>query len=507
MSSADSVHTVLSENQAIVIYFKKNITMDKVGLNGVLIGRKSEQEKLARMYKSPKSEFVILYGRRRVGKTYLVHRFFEDKFTFRITAQAKIGTKKQLANFFTGMVKAYPQSDFKDMPQNWFEAFQILSDLLEKHQSKRKVVFLDEMPWFDTKGSDFLSALEYFWNSWAANRSDILLIGCGSAASWMMNKIIHNRGGLHNRVTERILLRPFNLYETEAFLKAKGGRFDRYQLLELYMAVGGIPFYLDNILTNRSVAQNIDRMFFDPTGLLYTEYSDLYSSLFTKFEKHLAVVEALAARPNGILRSELLLQSGLSDGGSTSTVLEELEQSGFIKRYLPFGKLKREALYRLIDPFTLFYHTFVKDSKAAGSGAWLTQANSPKWRAWSGYAFEFLCLYHADSIKQQLGIGSVYTELSAWRSQRSPKGAQIDLIFDRNDRIINLCEIKFSSKLFTIDKSYAENLAHKVATFREETGTSKTVLLTMIAAFGVKENQYAQQLVQDFLTMDALFNP
>jgi uncharacterized protein len=471
-----------------------------------IIGRVEEQETLARMYKSPKSEFVILYGRRRVGKTYLVNQFFEGKFTFRITAQAKIGTKKQLVNFYTQIVKTDPEPDRIEVPINWFDAFQMLIDLLERSNAGRKVVFLDELPWFDTKGSDFLSALEHFWNGWAANRNDVLLVACGSAASWMMNKLIHNRGGLHNRVTERIWLKPFNLYETEAFLKMKGANYDRYQLLELYMAMGGIPFYLDNILPNRSVAQNIDRMFFDPSGLLYTEYADLYASLFTKYEKHLAVVDALAAKSNGMLRAELLQQSGLPDGGSTSVILEELEQSGFIKRYFPFGKNKREALYRLIDPFTLFYQTFVKDSKAEGSGAWLTQANSPKWRAWSGYAYEFLCLYHADSIKKQLGIGSVYTELSAWRSQKSDKGAQIDLILDRNDRVINLCEIKFSTKPFTIDKAYAENLAHKVAVFREETGTNKTIFLTMITTYGVKGNQYSQQLVHDTLGMEALFN-
>lgn len=470
-----------------------------------IIGRRQELETLDRLYASQKSEFVILYGRRRVGKTFLVNQKFGDRFTFRITALGNATTGQQLVNFHTALAATAPRIAGEEVPPNWFTAFQLLIRLASEDERPRKVIFFDELPWFDSYGSDFLQALEHFWNSWASLRSDVLLIGCGSAASWMINQLIHHRGGLHNRITERISLFPFTLNETEAFLKSKGGVYDRYQLLELYMAMGGIPYYLENVQPNRSVFQNIDRMFFTPGAMLNLEYGDLYRSLFTRAERHMAVVEALAQKSKGLSRRELLQAADLPDGGTATTTLDELEQSGFIRRYFPFGKTKRDALYQLIDPYSLFYLTFVKDSKAEGQGAWLAQINSPRWRAWSGYAFEYICRYHIDSIKKHLGISGIYTETSNWRSKHSAKGAQIDLLIDRNDRVINICEIKFSDKAFSITKEYAENLRNKLTAFREETATNKTLFLTLITTFGLKPNNYSGQLVNDALDMSALF--
>ena len=479
---------------------KEKIMTDKP----LLIGRKEEIEILKRMYDSPKSEFVILYGRRRVGKTYLVNQLFEGKFTFRITALANATLEQQLLNFHTTMLNHNPFLQQDSPPSTWFEAFRQVIQLASK--DGRKVIFFDELPWFDTKNSDFLTSLEHFWNSWAALRRDVLLIACGSAASWMINQLIHNRGGLHNRITERISLQPFTLQETEAFLKAKGAAYDRYQLLELYMTMGGIPYYLENIRVNRSIAQNIDRMFFTPNGILRLEYASLYRSLFNKYERHVAIVEALAKKSKGLSRKEIVKIAGLSSGGSTSMVIDELVQSGFIKKYIPFGKTKRDALYQLIDPYSLFYLTFVKDSKAEGEGAWLSRMNHPGWKAWSGYAFEHICTYHIKQIKKQLGIAGVYAEISPWRSSQADKGVQIDLLIDRDDRIINVCEMKFSTSEFVIHKSYAEKLAHKLMVFKTETGTKKTVLLTMITTFGIKQNEHARRLVHDSLDMNALFD-
>jgi hypothetical protein len=471
-----------------------------------IIGRQQEMETLDRVYASKKSEFVILYGRRRVGKTFLVNHKFDTRFTFRLTALSNATLNQQLVNYHTALAATDPHIATDEIPSNWFSAFQLLIRLAMEDKRPRKVIFFDELPWFDTYNSDFLQALEHFWNSWASLRSDVLLIGCGSAASWMINQLIHNRGGLHNRITERILLQPFTLAETEAFIKSKGGVFDRYQLLELYMAMGGIPYYLENVQMNRSVAQNIDRMFFTPGAILNLEYGDLYRSLFNKADRHIAVVEALAQKSKGMGRRELLAAARLPDGGTATATLDELEHSGFIRRYFPFGKTKKDALYQLSDPYTLFYLNFVKDSKAEGTGAWLAQSNSPKWRSWSGYAFEFICRYHTHSIKKHLGISGIYTEASNWRSRNLEKGAQIDLIIDRSDRVINICEIKFSINPFTITKDYADKLRNKIAVFREETGTNKTLFLTMITTFGLKSNSHSIQLVNDSLDMSALFD-
>jgi uncharacterized protein len=470
-----------------------------------IVGRKNELETLDRVFNSNKSEFIILYGRRRVGKTFLINQRFGEHFTFRMTAIGNATLEQQLDNFHTTLTAIAPKLAKKGVPPNWFQAFQLIIKFAEESKQKRKVIFFDELPWFDAYGSDFLQALEHFWNSWASFRSDVLLIGCGSAASWMLNEIVHNKGGLHNRITERIALQPFTLAETEQFLRSRGAVYDRYQLLQLYMTMGGIPYYLDNIQVNRSIDQNIDRMFFTAGGLLSVEYDNLYRSLFNKYERHVAIIEALIQKSKGLIRKELLITAKLSDGGNISEVLDELEQSGFIKRYYPFGKAKRTIFFQLIDPFSLFYLTFVKDSKVQGQGAWLSQNNSPKWRAWSGYAYEQICRYHVDAIKKQLRISGVYAEISAWRSKESETGAQIDLIIDRNDRVINICEIKFSTDRYSITKPYAENLRNKLSAFRTETGTNKTLFLTMITTFGLKNNEYSMQLVNDTVEMEALF--
>ncbi|MEM6379512.1 MAG: hypothetical protein AAF705_15000, partial [Bacteroidota bacterium] len=454
--------------------------------------------------RSKKSEFAIVYGRRRVGKTFLVSRKFEKDLCFRMTALANANTAAQLQNFYN-YLQTFSSSEAGEMPLNWLSAFQLLIAYLEQHPAKRKVIFLDELPWFNTHGSDFLSGLEHFWNGWAAYRSDILLITCGSAASGMINNLLRDKGGLHNRVTERISVQPFNLKETEQFLQAKGAVYDRYQLLELYMAVGGIPFYLENIRVDKSVAQNIDLLFFSPGGLLQTEYSNLYRSLFTNHERHLSVVEVLAKKTMGLSRKELVKQSGLKEGGNFSTVLKELEESGFISRYYPFGKSNRDARYRLSDPYTLFYLSFVRNTRTRGSGAWLSRMGDAKWRAWSGYAFEQICLYHIPQLKAALGISGVYTEASIWRSKQKKEGAQIDLLLDRNDRVINICEIKFSIAPYIITKDYAEKLQRKLYVFREETRTRKTLFLTMITTYGLKENAYASQRIQNSIDMNALF--
>ncbi len=470
-----------------------------------IIGRKSELETLERVYSSRKSEFIILYGRRRVGKTFLINQKFGDTFTFRISALSNATLAQQLVNFQITLAASSPRFSGIPVPRNWFAAFQLLITLVSEDSRPRKVIFFDELPWFDAHGSDFLQALEHFWNSWASIRSDIVLIGCGSSASWMINQLIHNRGGLHNRITERISLQPFMLAETEEFLRQKGSVFDRYQLLELYMAMGGIPYYLEQVQVNRSIAQNIDRLFFTTGAMLNLEYGDLYRSLFNRPERHITIVEALARKSKGLSRTELLEVTGLADGGAATTTLDELEHSGFIRRYFPFGKTKRDALYQLIDPYTLFYLSFVQDTKAEGKGAWLEQSKSPRWCAWSGYAFEYICRYHIENIKKALGISGVYTEISNWKNKSSKNGAQIDLIIDRSDRVINICEMKFSVSSFTIDKAYAENLRNKIAVFREETKTKKTLFLTMVTTFGLKQNEYAMQLVNESLDISALF--
>jgi len=379
--------------------------------------------------------------------------------------------------------------------------FQQLINLLEKSKDKKKVVFFDELPWLDTPKSYFLSAFEHFWNHWGSAQKDLLLIACGSATSWMINKIINNKGGLHNRVTQKIALQPFTLAETEEFLQSKNINWNRYQTIEAYMAMGGIPYYLDALKPEYSATQNIDRLFFATDGLLKNEFDNLYASLFKHAENHIAVTAALSKKTIGLTREEVIKLSGLPNGGGTTKVLEELQASGFIRKYQPFDKKSKDSLYQLSDFYTLFYFRFIKDNKNAIENYWINTLDSPVQRTWAGYAFEQLCMQHLPQIKKELGISGIQSSESSWRGT----GAQVDLLIDRKDQVINICEMKFSINQFTIDKKYAASLRNKIGLLKSETQTKKAVFLTMVTTYGINKNEHSIGLVNNDLTMDCLF--
>jgi len=470
-----------------------------------IIGRKKEIEKLDRILKSTKSEFLAVYGRRRVGKTFLIREYFNYTFDFQISGLANAKTEQQLFNFDASLRK---QSNliFEGPSKNWLIAFQRLIDHLDNKQSKDKLVlFFDELSWFDTPGSDFMMGLEHFWNAWATNRKDVFLIVCGSAASWMVNILINNSGGLHNRITQKMKVEPFNLQETEAMLISKNCELERYQIVQLYMALGGIPYYLDAIQAHLSTPQNIQELLFDKSGLLKNEFFNLYRSLFRKYEIYEKVVEVLSTKNEGLQRSQIIKQAGISSGGTLTNVLTDLEESGFICSYTSFDNKQKNILYRLTDYYTSFYFRFIKNGKYQGKDSWVNLIDNPAQRTWQGFAFEQVCLDHVWQIKKALGISGVQSNNVAWKGGTGEKSAQIDLLIDRRDQVINLCECKFSLDTFSINKSYSEQLRSKIATFKTATKTKKSVFLTMITTYGVDKNKYANLLVRSEVTMDDLF--
>lgn len=469
-----------------------------------IIGRAPEVEIMDRITNSEKAEFLVLYGRRRVGKTYLVKKYYDEKFAFHLTGMADATTPIQLANF-TSAYRQVAELEKANIPKTWFEAFALLKKLIESKGSELCIVFLDEMPWLDTPRSRFIMALEHFWNSYGAWKNNLKLIACGSAASWMINKLINNHGGLHNRVTRRLHIKPFTLNETEAFFEFKHIKFERYQIVELYLALGGIPYYLEEIEGGLSVAQNIDKLYFSKTGLLKNEYKNLFRSLFRNADNHEAIVNALATKAKGLLRDEIITLAELPNGGNTTKALDELELSGFIRKYEPFKRKSRNSLYQIIDPFVLFHHQFVKNTKAEGDGSWMSFAGTARYKTWSGYAFENICLIHVTSIKKALGISGIYSENSSWRSNNKEENAQIDLLIDRKDGVITVCEMKFSNDEFEVTKEYAEKLKRKLRVFRTESKTKKPLYLTLITTFGSQKNSHYLGLVQNELTMEDLF--
>lgn len=468
-----------------------------------IIGRIAEQAALREFVESDKPEFVAVYGRRRVGKTFLIRESLNDKFAFYLTGLANSGLEMQLRNF-NAAIRQYARISYPQV-NTWFDAFGQLTHLLEHSPQKgKKIVFLDELPWMDTHRSGFITALEHFWNGWASSRSDILLIVCGSATSWMINKLIKNHGGLHNRVTRRMFIEPFTLGECEEFYKANDIVMSRYQMVESYMILGGIPYYLSLINKGLSLAQNIDALCFSKNGALREEFSSLYASLFKHSENHKKVVEFLARKTKGMTREEIIAATKLSDGGGLSKTLEELEQCGFILRYNAFDKKSKNQLYQLADFYTLFYLNFIRNSKYDDEYSWTNFIDNARHRAWSGYAFEMVCLTHVKQIKNKLGISGVLTHTASWRSQKSDPGAQVDLLIDRNDNVINLCEMKYANTEFVIDKKQDENLRNKKESFIQETKTRKTIHLTIVTTYGIKRNEYSG-LIQSEVKMDNLF--
>ncbi len=393
-------------------------------------------------------------------------------------------------------------------PKSWLQAFSMLEDYLTPLlKSRRVIVFFDEFPWINTPRSGFMPAFENFWNTWASQQKNLVVVICGSAAAWMIKNVVRNRGGLHNRVSRRIRLLPFNLSETEAFLRYRKVNLDRYQLIQLYMALGGIPQYLKEVEPGESTAQAIDRLCFDKDGLLKEEFNSLYQSLFDNASNHMDVIRQLAGTTSGLSRKQIIEKCNLTSGGYASQVLEELTESGFIMAYIPYGKKSKDSIYKLTDEYSLFYLHFIAGNRTKTTGSWMKLADKPAWKSWSGYAFESVCLKHIDQLKKALGIQGVYTEVAAWRHRgtKDNLGTQIDLLIDRQDHCINICEIKFSTTPFNITKAYATNLTQKLAIFKATTKTRKTLFLTMITTYGVSNVDQYPGLVQTTITMDALF--
>jgi len=468
-----------------------------------IIGRQAELNVLKNCMESRDSEFLAVYGRRRVGKTFLVRQALEEHFIFYVEGIMNEGMDVQLSNFNKEIVRYGGNS----LPSgaSWMDAFENLNKLIEKSEIPgKKVIFLDEVSSMATLNSGFLSALAHFWNRWMSLRGDILLIICGSATSWIIKNIIGDKGGLHNRLTRQIHLRPFTLKECEEFFKSRNIPLTRYQMTECYMILGGIPYYLKLMKRELSLPQNIDALYFAQDAPLRNEYRFLYDSLFSHPDNHIKIVETLAKVGHGMTRKDIADETGLANSGRLTTTLGELIDCGFVREYLAYGKKERDRLYQLIDPFTLFHLRFHDKRKVYSEDYWLHFSTTSAHAAWSGYAFERVCLQHIEQIRKALGIFGVLTEIYSWRSKAIVPGAQIDLVVDRADNVVNLCEIKYSSSPHRIEKSYAEKLRNKRAAFLEETRTAKSAHVTMITTFGLVRNEYSNEILSQ-IQLDELF--
>ena len=476
-------------------------------MKDTIIGREKQIKELQEALVTKKPEMVALVGRRRVGKTFLVREIYHQEIDFELTGLQYGNKQEQLQNFIFTLKKYFPDYELPNKPSTWLEAFHFLSQALTLLQKEKKiVVFLDELPWLGKKKSGFITGFGYFWNSWAS-KENIVVVICGSAASWMIDKIINDRGGLHNRVTRLLYLYPFTLAETEAYCQSRNIKLNRFHILQIYMTMGGIPMYLDLLKTGWSAIQNIQEICFAPTGYLRNEFDRLYASLFENHQNHIAIIRALATKWRGLTRNEIIKATKFTNGGMLSKLLNELDTSGFITIYGGYGKKTKENLYRLTDAYSLFYLTYI-ESLGKNSHTDFTQLSDlPKWKVWSGYAFENICLTHIQPIRKALSIAGMASSISSFiaRPKDGLPGTQIDLIIDRGDQAINICEIKFSISDYEVTKKDATNFQTKKKVFKYHTKTKKHLFLTLITTMGVIENTHKLNHIDQIVTLNDLY--
>ena len=477
-----------------------------------MIGRTTQIKELNQLYNSGKAELVAVYGRRRVGKTFLINETFEGRFAFKhaglspIEADDNTGAMKNQLKQFYFSLKNYGVKKSK-CPESWFEAFFMLEQLLmSRDNGSRQVVFLDELPWLDTPRSNFITAFEGFWNNWACARKNLMVIVCGSATSWILDSLLNNHGGLYNRVTYEIKLSPFTLKECEDFFKANKVRISKYDIVQSYMILGGVPYYLGYFQRDKSFAQNIDNMFFAPDAKLRDEYDRLFASVFKNPTLMKSIVKALNTNNSGLTRSEITQYLKIKDGETMQLALNALIVSNFVTKYVPFGQKKKDVRYKLIDQFCKFYLKFLADQTSLPENFWQENSLSPQIVAWRGFAFESVCFNHIKQIKRALGISGLTTVQSAWVSPASDddSGTQIDMIIERKDNVVEMCEIKFYSNKFAVNKDYHEILMHRVELLTKKISSKSVIHSTLITTYGLKNNEYSDDFMS-VVTMEGLF--
>lgn len=485
---------------------KKNTYLcNRKTINDTMIGRKRELAELQKYYDSGKPEFVALYGRRRVGKTFLIEQFFANKYSFKVSGVVEGDAEVQYSAFNIAMREYGYEGRFST---DWMLIFNQLGKMLDKkiRKKRRCVIFVDELPCFDTPKSKFVKALGHFWNTWCSTHNEVMLVVCGSATSWMVKNIIDNHGGLHNRITHEMHIHPFTLNETEQMLKSQGVQWDRLAIAQMYMAIGGVPYYISLVERGESVAQALDRMFFGEEAVLRNEYERLFSSLFKEPAPYIAILDFLSTCKEGVSRERIAEAIKKQDGGHLTEYLNNLQRCDFVRYYSVKGRnglRKTGGLYQITDFFIVFHNTFLKN-RTTNASYWSQHLNTPKINTWNGLAFERLCMAHITQIKHALGIDRIATEYFSWRSKQSEEGAQIDLVIERADRVTNVCEIKYSEGDYRIDKAEERSIRNRCEDFRNETKTRNSVVTTLVTTFGMRANEYSSA-INAVVTLDELF--
>ena len=470
-----------------------------------IIGRREEIRELEKCEKSKKSELVCVYGRRRVGKTYLVEQSFANLFAFRATGVESGNTRTQLKSFYQRLVEAGDTE--RRVPQDWFEAFSRLERILAAENIRRsihgkRIVFFDEFPWFATPRSDFLEAFGEFWNRCGTAQGDFLFIICGSATSWIIKNILEDTGSLYNRVTSQIFLRPFSLRETELYMESRVFGWSRRQIVECQMIFGGLPYFFDLLNPDESLTWNINALIFKPHALLRHESKKLLEATLKKSPAYNDILKCLSSHYYGMQKNACFASLDISQG-TFSRAVEDLIKCGYVHESVDRYSKGHPLRLQLIDPFLLFHYNFLEKGYSETTRFEDFKSDTGRYNNWRGHAFEILCMYHIDHIKNALGISGVRTNSYAWVSEKNE--AQIDLVLDRDDGIVNICEEKYTDTAFAVSAEYEERLLKKMDIYRAETKTKKALKIVMICTENLAGTANTEHITR-VLTLDDLFN-
>lgn len=470
-----------------------------------MVGRVQERRCLDRCDGSDKSELVCVYGRRRVGKTFLVEQTLGPFFAFHVVGSKDAATSSQLREF--GLELTDRGDPNPNPPADWREAFNRLYKVITAPDAPRSphgkaVVFIDEFPWFAKQRSDFLSAFSTFWNRRSTTGQKLLVVICGSATSWVIEHVLESAGDMAARVTESIFLKPFALAETKEYFDSRGFGWDERSLIETQMVFGGLPYFFSLMSPHQSLAQSIDRLCLRPRAQLRDETMILLESTMRRSRLYVELFALLAQHRYGVPKAEAMRLLGHSTNQFIKATAEAVK-CGYVHEYKNLSKPQNPKYLMLVDPFILFHYRLIEPAHGDSPRSWADfVADQERYTAWRGNAFEIVCLQHVRQLKSALGIGGVLTKEYPWASARKAGGAQVDLVIERADRIVNLCEMKFTDAPYELTSAVEQELVRKREVFREETGTRlalKTVLVSAQGTAGYHDSQIAQIITADDL--------
>jgi AAA+ ATPase superfamily predicted ATPase len=445
------------------------------------IGRKVEIAQLTALIDLPRPSIAVIYGRRRVGKSELIRHVTQGKNVLSFEGLEGQPKHKQIKNF---LFQLSAQSNIREKNiSDWPDALILLRTLTQDGQW---IIILDEFQWMANYQNELVSVIKMIWEKYLSQNPDLTLILCGSIASFMKSKVLKS-SALYGRTDYELNLHELNLSEISEFFPGKGSD----EVIDTAMLVGGIPKYLELISEYPSLYDALEPLAFSQDGFFKTEYDRLFASHFGKKPIFMKIIQTLATNPYGLTTGKLAKEMQVASGGTLCHQLDDLESAGFLHSIIPFDKPEGSKLrkYILMDAYVRFYHSIIRGSMketTPPNTQFHAIMSSPRYAAWAGMAFEFLCMRHHKEISRILGFhGIPYTAGPFFqRKTLDTPGVQIDLLFERSDKILVLCEMKYL--LASVPGDIIDQVNRKVSALQEKY-PGRTILKVLLTKTGSTE--------------------